>query len=396
MTFWDAGPLHIVEFPKLGDAPTKPKVPLQLAVCEKCWLVQLMHTTDPKYLYEEFHYRSGVNEMMRAALASIVNSALYEVHLARGDVVVDIGANDGTLLSFVPETVRVACEPAKNMYAMVSKYAEIIIPEFWSGEAYERAFARHSIPVRKAKIVFACAMFYDLENPVEFCKQVAKILDKNGVFVVQMNYLPTMLSSNGVDNIVQEHLTYFSLSTLIPVFQAAGLLIYKAETNSVNGGSLRVYACHAGQRDSDASVHAILGREYAMGLASLESYFSFTSRTVGVLSTLQKMLDDLSVKHKKVYAYGASTRGTTLLQLLRTDGRLIACAERDDRKIGRYMVGANLPIVSEDEFRKEAECGLVLPWHFLGAIQQREKEWLAKGNQMIVPLPYPRFVVSQS
>src|ERR1035437_2076806 len=141
-TFWAGRALHVVEFPKLGTAPKKPKVPLELAVCEKCWLVQLMHTTDPKYLYEEFYYRSGVNEMMRAALKDVVTSALREFTLTLGDVVVDIGSNDGTLLSFVPErAVRVACEPAENMQPLLTEHAEVIIPVFWSAEAYKRAFA---------------------------------------------------------------------------------------------------------------------------------------------------------------------------------------------------------------------------------------------------------------
>jgi len=407
--FWDSGPIHIVEFPKIGEQPIKPKVPMQLAVCESCWLVQLMHTTDDQYLYEEFHYRSGTNEMMRSALMDLAYRGAQEIHLSRGDVVVDIGANDGTLLSYLPKNViRVACEPAKNLHPMLAERADVLIPNLWSEAAYDRAMSpdivstlfakRHAGISRKldqtpkAKLVFAIAMFYDLNNPVQFCRDVARVLSEDGVFIVQMNYLPTMLTCHGVDNIVHEHLTYFCLSTLLPVFRMAGLEIYKTEINAVNGGSIRVYACHRGQHMLDGSVADLLGREYKLGLDSPVPYVSFTERAKEVTSVLQALLDGLSHEHAKVYAYGASTRGTTLLQLLNTEGRIAGCAERDTSKLGHYMVGSNVPIVSEDEFHKKAEFGLVLPWHFLPAIREREKPWLEKGNHLITPLPYPKIL----
>jgi SAM-dependent methyltransferase len=389
---YDAGKQHVVEFPKIGEPPSKPVVPLTLVICEKCYLVQLRYSTNPIYLYEEFWYRSGTNEMMRAALKDVANCAFAYAAPNRGDWVLDIGCNDGTLLESYPPWLNcVGMDPARNLGLREEKSWKFVCDYFSSAKALDASVGL------KYKVVTALAMFYDLDSPVEFCQEVKKVLHEDGVFIVQMNYLPAMLKNNGVDNLCHEHLTYFSLHTLIPVFEEAGLAIYKAELNDVNGGSIRVYAKHETSDISESSlsdgsnlsIGEILRQEYDEGIGNLRHYARFGKQVVENCRLLNTWLDALNKVKRRVYAYGASTRGTTLLQLLDTKDKIIACAERDERKIGHYMVGADLPIVDEQEFRTEAQYGLLLPWHFWKSVKKREVIWLQQGGRMIVPFPNP-------
>jgi len=386
--FWSAGEVRIVEFPKIGELPSKPKAPLSLVLCRKCHLVQLRHTVDPKYLYEEFWYRSGTNEMMREELGDIAASMGRIANLQPGDAVLDIGCNDGTLLNYYSGPLKkVGIDPAKNIEAQGEW---IRVQDYFSSEK-----ALEASSGQKYRAVTAIAMFYDLDNPVQFLDDVEKVLASDGVLCIQMNYLPKMLWSAGADNVCHEHLTYFSLHSMQQVLREADLRIVRAEVNKVNGGSLRVYAqkpyvC-AGEVE-EWNVGELLDYETQAGLDTIQPYYQFAYRVSETVKVLNRWLSELNAANKAVYAYGASTRGTTLLQLLDTEGKLIACAERDARKFGRYMVSGDLLIISEDEARAKADYFFVLPWHFLPAIEKRESEWMKRGGKLIAPLPDPRII----
>jgi 2-polyprenyl-3-methyl-5-hydroxy-6-metoxy-1,4-benzoquinol methylase len=392
--FWEGGLMPIVEFPLMGQAPSKPKVPLTLAVCEDCWLVQLRHTANPKYLYSEFWYRSGIQEAMQNQLRDIAMCADRESLLMMGDCVLDIGCNDGTLLGMYPSQgaglVTVGIDPAQNIVPVF--FEEHKRPKFvW--DYFSEKVALQASGGKRYHIVTAIAMMYDLDDPVDFVSQVKNVLEPTGgIFIVQMNYLPTMLESNGVDNVCHEHVTYFSLTTLKTVFEKAGLDIYKVELNETNGGSLRVYACHFGSRKIHRSVRDLLRKETEQGLNTMRPYERFTTNVDQVVRWVNRLLERFEQGHKNVYAYGASTRGTTLLQLLNIKGKIIACAERNPDKFGRYMVGSELPIVSEEKARQGADIFLILPWAFTDSFVKRESEWLSKGGKFIVPLPEPRVI----
>lgn len=380
--------MQVVEFPLIGELPKKPRVPLQLAVCDGCCLVQLMHTTDPAYLYEEFWYRSRLNELMLRELRSIAMSAVIVSGAKAGDWVLDIGCNDGTLLECYPEGLNlVGIDPAQNLNLAAERRWAFVCDYF------SEAGVLQASDDNVFKVITAISVFYDLDDPVAFCQQVQRVLAPDGVFIVQMNYLPEMLRSGGVDNVCHEHLTYFSLGALFKVFAEARLDVYRVELSPVNGGSLRAYGCNAGTRRVEESVEAALRREVEeMRLRTRKPYEEFGKRVKATCEVLNHWLAECQRVGKKVYAYGASTRGMTLLQLLETDHRLIACAERNELKLGHYMAGVNLPIVSEKEFREKADVAFVLPWYFMESIFERERDWLSKGGLMIVPLPNPRII----
>ena len=392
--FWTAGDIYVVGFPKTVDKNAL-RAPLTLCLCEHCWLVQLQDTVNPELLYREFFYRSGMNEMMRKELAGIATDAYYGMSQSNSAErwVLDIGCNDGTLLSSYPEDSlavlnRVGIDPAKNIQESGPQpHGWWFVNDFFSAERVLQVSGG-----KKYEVITAIAMFYDLENPRAFVEEVKKALHPYGTFIVQMNYLKTMLESNGVDNICHEHLTYFSLTTLQRMFRGTGLTICHAELNQTNGGSIRVEIRHTLNSQVDETVEGILQDENSAELDTLIPYIEFRNNIKQICYKLNKWIDGIHSSGKTIYAYGASTRGTTLLQLLDTKGKIAGVAERDPNKYGRYMVGSWLPIVSEAEARENADYFFILPWHFFNGIQVREDEWVQKGGRFIIPLSEPTIV----
>lgn len=384
------GEQAIVDFPKEGEEP-RGRAPLQLMRCGNCQLVQLRHSVDADTLYRKFWYRSGVNEQMKEALKEIVREAKTFVDLAEGDFVCDIGSNDGELLTNYGSGLNcIGFEPAQELAEESQARfgaSTVIIPDYFSKKYYgakEGSF----------KIITAIAMFYDLEDPGSFLRDVRDLLHFEGVFVVQMNYLGLMLKNVTFDNISHEHLCYYSLESLIRLFEKNGLTIFHASTNDVNGGSLRVFASKKMDVFPDASVEWMRAQDHRLvNAGTLQHFVEMVDVTSRVLL---EFLENLKRAKKKVYVYGASTRGLTLLQNIfkgcKATDYLVAAAERDGHKFGRYMAGVNIPIIPEEEARKEADYFLILPYHFWPSIRDREWAWLSRGGRFIIPLPFPRVI----
>lgn len=385
----------IVDFLLPGEKG-RGEAPLELVLCENCNLLQLRHSVNQDVLFRKFWYRSGVNEQMRAALLDIVKSALERVDLKDGDFVCDVGSNDGTLLKFYdssPEWVkRVGFEPATELAEESWKKLEdgIILSDYFNAKAALSASGGY-----KYKIVSGIAMFYDIESPRLFLNDVYSVLDEEGIFIVQMNYLRTMLRNLSFDNIGHEHLCYYSLTSLNKLFNCCGFTIVDLELNEVNGGSIRVYAqknTERAPRKMSQRVAHLLNEEDQASDAQLLS--KFAKRVTDVSAALKYFLCQLKLAGKTVYAYGASTRGSTLLQTMlqgTSATELIAgVAERDQNKYGRKMAGLGLEIVSEEEARAKADFMILLPYHFWSSISQRERKWMEAGGKFILPVPYPK------
>ncbi len=385
------------------DSPSSEalKVPLDLVLCPResggCGLLQLRHTTSPELLYEQYWYKSGINRMMRDALADVVRKAEELVGLSPGDVVLDIGCNDGTLLRSytAPNLMLVGFEPAKNLVDEASIGATRLINEFFSSKAFERNFRN-----RKARIITAIAMFYDLDDPNAFVSDVAKILDKEGVFIIQMNYLASMLEKNAFDNICHEHLEYYSLESLRYLLERHGLEVFDVELNDVNGGSFRAYIRHADNSlivPFDGGVERLKKveqREQSLGLHTRKPYAEFAARVNDLKGRIRGFIQREVRGGRTVFLYGASTKGNTLLQFFELDNTLIrAAAERNPEKWGKRTVGTLIPILSEEEARRQRpDYFLVLPWHFIEEFRERERVFLEGGGKFLVPLPEFRMV----
>lgn len=371
------GDLCINAFPA-PDQPDIPRAPLALAVCDSCHLVQLLHTVSPDALYRTFWYRSGITRTMRAALSSVVEGSTARTSFAQGDTVVDIGSNDSTLLRmWSPGLDRIGFEPATNLMDQARLGGLTVVNDYFTYEGFRE------VTGKRAKIITAVAMFYDLHDPNTFLSDIYKALSKDGLFVVQMAYLPAMLDTNDVGNICHEHLEYYALGPLVRLFAEHGLAVVDVEFNSVNGGSFRVYA-QKGTRDSSEAVQATLRKERSLGLHTLKVYQDFAARAKEIKERVRSLVEEAP---KPCHVYGASTKGNTLLQWWELGvGQLPAAAERDEKKWGLETVGTRIPIISEVQSNRLANSYLVLPWHFRAEIEARE---LSSRAVWIWPLPYP-------
>jgi NDP-4-keto-2,6-dideoxyhexose 3-C-methyltransferase len=351
----------------------------------------LKHTFPRASLYTHYWYRSGISGTMRAALTDVATKAYSVAKPRAGDMVIDVGCNDGTLLRSYNETdLRlVGFEPAENLVPDARKGTSWIFNDFFGADAFRKKFDGE-----KAKIITCVAMFYDLEKPNDFVKDIVDCLAPDGVWIVQQNYLGTMLEKNGFDNIGHEHLEYYSLSTMEKLLAGHGLEIFDVETNDVNGGSFRTYAGHRGKFEVRETVNALKQREKHMQLNSSRVYHNFAARILTIKSDLNKLVKDEVKRGKSVYVYGASNRGNTILQYCGLNRRWITKAtDANPDKWGRATVGTGIPIVSKEEARKDKpDYFLILPHHFLEEIKREEKDYLTRGGKFIVPLPEVRIV----
>jgi hypothetical protein len=284
----------------------------------------------------------------------------------------------------------VGFEPAKTILPYAKEGATHVINDYFTKEGVEKLRLG-----RKAKSITAIAMFYDLEDPNKFVADVKECLAEDGVFVIQQAYLPLMLKDNIFDNICHEHLEYYSLLSLEALLERRGLGVIDVELNDVNGGSFRTYITH-----KDGGIKSPVGGgevrvanmrllEEKMELGNIQAYRDFAKRVKNIKQRLVGFIRGEVAAGRKVYVYGASTKGNTLLQYFGLDSSVItAAAERNPDKWGKKTVGTNIPIVSEEEARAdEPDYFLVLPWHFMPEFKDRERLFLERGGKFIVPLP---------
>jgi len=393
------GDQHVSDFlkPEQADGP---KVPLELVLCQQCRLLQLRHTVPAEMMYQNYWYRSGTNQTMRNALADISSSASKVVHLQAGDAVLDIGCNDGTLLSSytVPGVYKVGFDPAQNLAVYSRKVADKVLVGLFDADDF---LADPELKDIHPKIVTSIAMFYDLEDPGKFVLDIQRIMHPNGVWILQMSYLPLMLTQNDFGNICHEHLEYYSLQSLEYLLHLYGFSILDVQLNDVNGGSLRAYMCNSAadrsafgdeayRQAAAARVSSLRDSEKDLRLDESTPYREFAERVQGIKQQVCDFIQEQVEHNKKVFVYGASTKGNTMLQYFGLDHSMItAASERNADKWGMVTVGTRIPIVSEAEARAaKPDYFLVLPWHFIEEFKAREHEYLSTTGKFIVPLPH--------
>jgi SAM-dependent methyltransferase len=320
---------------------------------------------------------------MRRALRDITAQIESIIRFNPGDAVLDIGANDGTMLATYSAKgiYKVGCEPADNLIPMLQKNTPYVMHDFWDYERYMDLAKKWGFG--KAKVITAIGMFYDLEDPNKFIKDARMALAEDGLFVAQLMCLAPMLEKNDVGNICHEHLEYYSLDSLKYLFETNGLEMFRIEENQVNGGSYRIFARH----------YKGTGIKFKEKFTRVD-LLEFAKRIEDNRRRCVDFIKTEVARGKKVYVYGASTKGNVILQYYGLDNALItAAAERSPEKWGKYTVGSWIPIVSEEEARKaQPDYFLALPWAFFDEFYQREKEWREAGGKFIVPLPEFRVV----
>lgn len=392
------GNLYVSDFIKKSDKPVHEKEPLNLVLDETIGAPKLDSVTDPSKMYGKYWYRSGINATMTNELKSIVESAINYIPIKNDDIFLDIACNDGTLLKFVPKNmIKVGIDPADDTYAAESKQiANLIIQDYFSAETYKKS----KYGDKKAKIITVVAMFYDLDNPIKFLNDIVDILDDEGLLILQMSYTPLMLKQLAFDNICHEHIYYYSLTSIKNLLEKVNLKIVDCLLNDINGGSFRVYIRKNKSNDrnfktapyrdvANYRIQSLLTHEEKDGITTTKPYLEFYERIKALRDETVSFIKDQKSKGKTIWAYGASTKGNTLLQWFGLDNTLIdGIAERSPYKFGLKTVGTNIPIYSEDVLReKNPDYVLVLPWHFINEFCDREKNYLEKGGKFIVPCP---------
>ena len=377
-----------------GVFPHNPKEkvtvgPLELVWCPESGLVQLMHSYDADEMYgENYGYRSGLNQSMVDHLTNKVRYLERWANLKAGDVVLDIGSNDCTTLNAytVDGVKRIGIDPTGVKFADYYTDDVELVPDFFSSDGY------HSVSDKKAKIVTSIAMFYDLGDPVLFAREIESVLDDDGIWHFEQSYLPSMLRLNSYDTICHEHLEYYSLFAVNKILEAANLKVADVAMNNINGGSFAVTAVKKSNTEIEINSTVInwtLEQELRMGLDTPRPYREFEERVFRHREDLTRLIKGLVADGKKVYGYGASTKGNVILQFCNfTSKEITAIAEVNEEKFGRVTPGTHIPIVSEDEARAaQPDYFLVLPWHFRDGILRREKQYLANGGKFIFPFP---------
>ncbi|KKB63837.1 methyltransferase [Robbsia andropogonis] len=363
--------------------------PLELVWSPDSGLLQLAHSYEPSEMYgDNYGYRSGLNQSMVSHLTDKIAYLERLNPLRSGDVVLDIGSNDCTTLKAYQTggVRRIGIDPTGKKFIEYYPSDVTLVPDFFSADAYR------SVEKKQAKIVTSIAMFYDLEAPIEFAKQIESILADDGIWHFEQSYMPSMLRLNSYDTICHEHLEYYSLHVVKTILEKAGLRLVDVVMNAVNGGSFAVTAAKAGNKSVKSNQPVIdwmLEQEDRMGLNTPRPYREFEERVFRHRDDLTRLIRSLTADGKKVLGYGASTKGNVVLQFCGlTANDIPAVAEINSEKFGRFTPGSHIPIVSEAEARAmNPDYFLVLPWHFKDGILRREKEYLASGGRFIFPFP---------
>lgn len=390
-------------FPKTKDKNIS-YGPIELIKCQEdkqgnfCGLLQLRQSHDLNEMYGwNYGYRSALNQSMVKHLNRKVEKILERVSVSPGDLILDIGSNDSTLLQACPQngSILVGFDPAGEKFK--EYYPEYIqlIPDFFSAESFKKRFGE-----KKAKIITSIAMFYDIEDPLDFMTQVHKILANDGVWVLEQSYMPTMLEKNAYDTICHEHLEYYRLKQIKWMTDRVGFKIINVEFNNINGGSFSVTVAKSGfpYHENAELIEKILREEEISGLGTLQPYEEFRDRVHKHKEELRQLIQKINNDNKKIIGYGASTKGNVVLQFCGlTNQDIPYMAEVNKDKFGCYTPGTYILIISEEEAKAmRPDYLLVFPWHFKESFLKKEKEYLENGGKLLMPLPKIEIIEGKS
>lgn len=373
-----SGPLNLVRCMPHGD--------------DTCGLLQLHHSYPSEAMYgDNYGYRSGLNQSMVRHLQEKVASLVALAQPSPGALVADIGCNDGTLLKAYPNSFRrIGMDPVAKKF--LSHYPDDIevVTDFFSGKNWTA-----HVGGQRATIITSIAMFYDLEAPLEFVKEVAECLAPDGIWHFEQSYMPLMISQLAYDTICHEHVEYYSLRQIDWMLRRAGLKIVALQKSFVNGGSLAVTAAKIDSDfpAADGDVQRMLREERDAGFGTMAPFHDFRERVFEHREALKSLVSDMLLRGERLMGYGASTKGNVLLQFCGFSPREIPfITEVNPEKFGCFTPGTNIPIISESAMHEaKPDVLLVLPWHFRENIIEREADFLARGGRLLFPLPQIEF-----
>lgn len=371
------------------DQP-EPRFPLRLGVCRSCWLLQILDLVPPVRLFTEYLYFSSFSDLMLKHAREAAERYIREFRLGASSLVIEIASNDGYLLkNFLAAGVpSLGIEPAANIAKVSREQGIDTVVEFFGGELAGRLKAEG----RGADLILGNNVFAHVPNPNDFVAALRTLLKPGGRVVLEFPYALDFIEKNEFDTIYHEHVFYFSLTPLLPLFARHGLTVWRVERIPIHGGSLRLFAGIEGEQAPEGSVEQLLGEERRKGIGALDWYRGFASRVHSLREDLRTLLADFKSQGKRLAAYGASAKGSTLLNYFGL-GRetLDFVADRSTYKQGRLTPGTHLPIVPAEELiARQPNYTLLLTWNFAGEILQQQRSYRERGGRFVIPIPEVR------
>ena len=375
-------------FPKEKDKGSVSSGPIALVKCmgeNSCGLVQMQYSYSLSEMYgDNYGYRSGLNKSMVDHLHSKVSKITKLVKLNDDDLIIDIGSNDATTLKAYPQKRLdlVGIDPTGVKFNSYYPDNIQLIPDFFSSTLVKAKFGN-----KKAKVITSFSMFYDLEEPLTFMKEVHEILDNDGVWIFEQSYMPKMLEMNSFGTICHEHLEFYSLHQIKYMTDIVGFHIVDVDFNDINGGSFSITVRKKiGDEQDEEKIKKILHQETEAGLLTMKPYKEFANRIDVATKKLIQFVKTERAKGKMIAALGASTKGNVLLQYCNfTEEDISFIGEVNEEKLGCFTPGTFIPIISEKELlSKNPDYLIVLPWHFKEFFVSNEK---FSKMKLVFPLP---------
>ena len=361
---------------------------LSLVICKNCSLLQLEHSFDTGEMYgDNYGYMSSLNKAMFDHLKNKVSKLKKKINLISKDLIIDIGSNDGTFLGFFEKKYKlVGIDPTIKKFHKFYKKNILKIPEFFSEETIKKILG-----TKKAKLITSISMFYDLPDPIKFAEDIYNCLDKNGLWHLEQSYMPSMIKNFSYDTICHEHLEYYSLKSINYILNQVGFKIIDIEFNEINGGSFALTVAKKGSfhKEDKKTVQWLLQKEEILNCNKLETHKNFYKECLKQKLLLIDLLKNLKDMKKKVFGYGASTKGNVILQFCNINENLLPyIGEVNKYKFNRFTPGSKIKIIPENKLKNmKPDYLLVLPWHFKNFIIKKEQKFLSNGGKLIFPLP---------
>lgn len=368
----------------------EPKFPLRLGVCQSCWLLQILDIIPPVQLFSEYLYFSSFSDALLRHAREAAERYVSSFSLGTHSLVVEIASNDGYLLqNFVRAQVPcLGIEPAANIAKVAREKGIETVSEFFGLDLAKKLVSGG----KQADLILGNNVFAHAPNTNDFVAGLAALLKSTGRIVLEFPYAVDLLEHTEFDTIYHEHVFYFTLTALKPLFERHGLSIFRVERLPIHGGSLRLFACHANAHAVESSVLDLQSEEKRKGVDSLQYYEGFAQKVMEIKRSLCELLEQLRQNGKRVAAYGASAKGSTLLNFFGVGSKQLEfVVDRSTYKQGRLTPGTHIPIVGPDELlAKQPDYTLLLTWNFADEILDQQKTYRQRGGKFIIPIPQVR------
>ncbi len=367
--------------------------PLKVNFCTNCGQVQLSHVVSPELMFRNYAYVSSTSPVMIAHFQEYADTVFKKLKLKKGDLVVELGSNDGVLLKqFKKLGTRVlGVDPARNVALRATKEGILTLPEFFNSKLAEQIVKKYG----KAKIISANNVFAHINDLDEVVKGVNELLDENGAFVVEFPYLINLIDDNVFDSVYHEHLSYLAVKPLDNFFKSFGMQIFDCLKTPVQGGSIRIFVKKQGGKYKPANAVAkFLNLEKKKKLDQVQTYLEFAKKVQETKKSLKVLLAKLKKKNKKIVGYGAPGRSTTLLNYFGIDNKILDYIVDDNPyKLRLYTPGTHIPILDVPQIQKtKPDYILILSWNYAEPIIKKLSNYKKSGGHFIIPVPKPYII----